>query len=280
MTVSLRVTPAGDRLYVRARDGRIVAWYDREGGGEGARGAAEAGRIRLVHTSLRAEVLAVLAPYVTGDVTVGPPPVPTPAELTRLALHPDDDLAPNRPGEALHAALDHLPPPGRLGRDPHRAARARLAAEERVGASLDRLGGEGWRILHSLPLPGGDRIGHLAVGPGGVLAVHTVPARRLRVVVANGELRTRFRLDEDVPPLRLARRQAERAAHALATAVRAVLVVVDAARLEVIPPRPRDVRILRDADVPALGALGGVHKPADVESLFATARARQTWHRA
>ncbi|MEU5162425.1 nuclease-related domain-containing protein [Streptomyces sp. NPDC020875] len=281
--MSLRVTPAGDRLYVRARDGRIVAWYDREDGGEGARGAVEAGRIRLVHTSLRAEVLAVLAPYVTGDVTVGPPPVPTSAELTRLALHPDDDLAPNRPGEALHAALDHLPPPGRLaslGRDPHRAARARLAAEERVGAALDRLGAEGWRTLHSLPLPGGDRIDHLAVGPGGVLAVHDVPARRLRVVVANGELRTRFRLDEEIPPLRLAYRLAERAAHALATTVRPVLVVVDATRLEIIPPRPRDIRIVRDADVPALGALGGVHKPADVDALFATARARQTWQRA
>ncbi|MFE0425213.1 nuclease-related domain-containing protein [Streptomyces sp. NPDC058953] len=279
MTRSLRVTPAGDRLYVRARDGRIVAWYEREGGGEGPAGAAEAGRIRLVHASLRAEVLAVLAPYVAGEPAIGPPPVPTRAELARLALHPDDDLAPNRPGEALHALLDHLPPPGRFGRDPHRAARAGLAAQQQVGAALDGLEDAGWRVLHSLPLPGADRIDHLAVGPGGVLAIHTVPARRLRIVVS-GVAVGRAGRGAAAPLLRLTRRRAERASHALATAVRPVLVLVAPARLEITPPAPRDVRILRDTDIPALGSLAGVHKPADIDTLFATARARPTWSRA
>ncbi|MGV9313075.1 NERD domain-containing protein [Streptomyces sp. NPDC003691] len=279
----LRVTPAGDRLFVRAPDGRIVGWYDPEDTGGGPGGAGEAGRIRIAYEPLRAEVLTALAPFVTGEVTVGPPPVPTSARLAGLALHPDDDLAPNRPGEALHARLDHLPGPrgpvGRL-RDPHRAARALLAAEQEVGAALDAWEAAGWRLLHSVPLPGADRIPHLALGPGGVLAVHTVPARRLRIRAEGDVLRLPGnRRAAEVPPLRLARRRAERASFALATAVRPVLVLVAPARLEIVPPGPSGVRVVPETGLPALAALGGVHKPADVETLYATARDRRTWTR-
>ncbi|MGW1277085.1 nuclease-related domain-containing protein [Streptomyces tsukubensis] len=279
----LRVTPAGDRLFVRARDGRIVGWYDPEDGAPGPGGAGEGGRIRIAHEPLRAEVLAALAPFVTGEVTVGPPPVPTSARLARLALHPDDDLAPNRPGEALHARLDHLPARGRAARalhDPHRADRTLLAAEQTVGAALDGWEGAGWRLLHSLPLPGDDRIPHLAVGPGGVFAVHTVPARRLPVRTGAALLRPPGTgRDAAVPPLRLARRRAERASYALATAVHPLLVLVGPAGRTAGPPGPADVRILSAADVPALAALGGVLKPADVETVYATARDRRTWTR-
>ncbi|MDV9178661.1 NERD domain-containing protein, partial [Streptomyces sp. W16] len=90
----LRVVPTWrhgqERLYVCHKDGRNVAWYDRE-----------AARINLLSEDRREEVLHALGPFLTGPVTIGPPPVPTPAELARLTLHPDDDLAPNRPGEAL-----------------------------------------------------------------------------------------------------------------------------------------------------------------------------------
>src|SRR6266508_3563893 len=82
----------------------------------------------------REGVLQVLGPFLTGPVTVGPPPVPTPAELARLTLHPDDDLAPNRPGEALVIALDRDPGPAhRLRPDPRRRA---LTAEQTVGEAL------------------------------------------------------------------------------------------------------------------------------------------------
>ncbi|NEA01956.1 NERD domain-containing protein, partial [Streptomyces sp. SID10116] len=102
----LRVVPAWrhgqERLYVYLADGRNVAWYDRE-----------ASRVNLLSEESEEDVLDVLAPFLTGQVTVGPPPVPTPAELARLALHPDDDLAPNRPGEALRISLDRDPAPAR-----------------------------------------------------------------------------------------------------------------------------------------------------------------------
>ncbi|MCX4819371.1 NERD domain-containing protein [Streptomyces sp. NBC_01142] len=264
----LRVTPARgqgrDRLYVSLPVGRHVAWYDRD-----------SGRVSLVHDRYRADVLAVLGPYLTGEVTVGPPAVPTSADLVRLSLHPDDDLAPNRPGEALHAELDHVRASPRLLRQDPR--RAELAAQQLLGDALDRLEGAGWRILHAVPLPGADLIDHLAIGPGGVLAVHTLQARRMRVRVADPVVRVGRGRPE--PQLRLTRRRAERATLALATAVRPVLAVVAPARLDVVPAPP-DVRILRDDEVAALAGLGGVLKPADIDALYATARDRRTWLRA
>ncbi|MEU0459247.1 NERD domain-containing protein, partial [Streptomyces sp. NPDC006129] len=140
----LRVVPAWrhgqERLYVCLPDGRNIAWYDRE-----------AARVNLLGEDREDEVLRALGPFITGPVTVGPPPVPTPAELARLALHPDDDLAPNRPGEALLVALDRDPGPARrLRADPRRRA---LEAQQAVGDALDRLDGAGWHALHSVPLP-------------------------------------------------------------------------------------------------------------------------------
>ncbi|MEO3976433.1 nuclease-related domain-containing protein [Streptomyces sp. CAU 1734] len=275
--VRLRVIPARfegcDRIYVSLPDGRHAAWYDRPGTTGSHTG--DGGHISLVHEHHREDVLRALGPYLAGEVTIGPPPVPTSADLTRLALHPDDDLAPNRPGESLHHELDRTGGPARrLLRDPRRGRFARLAAEELLGAELDRLEDAGWRILHSVPLPGADRIDHLAVGPGGVLAIHTLPAAGLRIRITDPDIRSGR--SGAVPLLRLTRRRAVRASRALATAVRPVLAVVGAARVET-PDGPPGVRILREREVASLAALAGVHKPADIESLYAVARDRRTW---
>ncbi|RST11609.1 NERD domain-containing protein [Streptomyces sp. WAC05374] len=260
---ALRVTPAGPggrhRLRVSLPDGRDIAWYDRD-----------SGRISLLSEAYEDEVVAALAPYVTGEVSIGPPSVPTASDLARLSLHPDDDLAPNRPGEALHAALDGAPA-RRLRKDPRPAE---LAAHQRVGDALDGLDAAGWRVLHCVPLPGGARIDHLAIGPAGVFAVRTLAARGRRVRIAGPYAATGR--GEPEPHLRWARRAADRAAHALATAVRPVLAVADPGRLEV-PPAPDGVRVLRDGEIPSLARLGAVLKPVDVEALYATARDRRTW---
>ncbi|MFE4373267.1 nuclease-related domain-containing protein [Streptomyces sp. NPDC056835] len=282
----LRVTPTRgqgrDRLYVTLRDGTTVAWYDKD-----------TGRVSVLSGAGRDEVLSALAPYLTGEVAVGPPRVPTPADLDRLSLHPDDDLAPNRPGEALHAELDapRAAPSGRSSGS-HRSSgssssllwrrwrqdprQAELLAQETVGDRLDRLEDAGWRVLHSIPLPGAARIDHLAIGPAGVLAVRTLPARKRRVAVADPQVRVGR--SAPAPHLRWARRAAERASRALAADVRPVLAVVEAAGPGALPT-PRDVRILRDTEIAALASLGGVLKPADIESLYATARDRHSWLR-
>ncbi|MEV8392056.1 MULTISPECIES: nuclease-related domain-containing protein [unclassified Streptomyces] len=293
----LRVTPmrgqGRDRLYVTLRDGTTVAWYDKD-----------IGRVSVLSGAGREEVLSALAPYLTGEVAVGPPRVPTPADLDRLSLHPDDDLAPNRPGEGLHAELgalgalgdalgdagsDRLSESSGAGRSPGASSfllrrrwerqdprQAELLAQETVGDRLDRLEDAGWRVLHSIPLPGAARIDHLAIGPAGVLAVRTLPARKRRVEVADPMVRVGRAAP--APHLRWARRAAERASRALAAEVRPVLAVVEPVRLDALPA-PRDVRILRDTEIAALASLGGVLKPADIESLYATARDRHSWLR-
>lgn len=263
----LRVVPSWRhgraRLYVSLPDGANVAWFDRE-----------AARVNVLRQDLTEDVLDALAPYLAGDVTVGPPPVPTPAELARLALHPDDDLAPNRPGEALRTALERQPAAlRRLRPDPRRRA---LAAEETVGEALDRMEAAGWRTLHSVLLPGGDRIHHLLIGPGGLFALHALHAHRRRVRVAPpvvdlgrgapGPLLDRLRADAD------------RATHALAVEVRPVLVLVDPAAVEFLKPAG-DVQVIEAAELPMLGRQGAVLKPADVDALYGTARDRHTWLR-
>ncbi|WP_367044960.1 nuclease-related domain-containing protein [Streptomyces sp. Je 1-332] len=263
----LRVIPAWrhgqERLYVCLTDGRSVAWYERE-----------SSRVNLLGEEHREAVLRALAPFLTGGYSIGPPPVPTPAELARLALHPDDDLAPNRPGEALLVALDRDPAPARrLRADPRQRA---LAAEQAIADVLDGLEGGGWHTLHSVPLPGGARIHHLLIGPGGLFSVHTLAARKQRVRVADPMV-TVGRADPR-PLLRELRADADRASFALTAEIRPVLALCGAAALDVTAP-PREVRIVRDGEVPALAGIGGVLKPADVEALHAMARDRRTWLR-
>lgn len=197
--------------------------------------------------------------------------MPTPAELARLSLHPDDDLAPNRPGEALQIALDRDPGPAhRIRRDPRQRA---LEAEQTVGEALDRLDGAGWHTLHSVPLPGGDRIHHLAIGPAGLFAVHTLYARKQRVTVADPMVALGRR--DPQPLLRRVRADADRASYALTAEVHPVLVLVGPSEWLTRPPR--EVRVLGDAELEGLTRLGGVLKPADVEALHAMARDRHTW---
>jgi hypothetical protein len=263
----LRVIPTWqhgqERLYVCLADGRNIAWYDRE-----------ASRVNLLSEDREEDVLQALGPFITGPVMVGPPPVPTPAELARLSLHPDDDLAPNRPGEALLVALDRDPGPARrLRPDPRRRA---LAAEQTVGDALDRLDGAGWHALHSIPLPGGDRIHHLVIGPGGLFAVHALYARKQRVTVADPMV-TLGRRDPR-PLLRRVRADAHRASYALTAEVHPVLALVDPSDVS-LTALPREVRVLTDTELAGLARLGGVLKPADVEALHAMARDRNTWTR-
>ncbi|MET9389576.1 nuclease-related domain-containing protein [Streptomyces sp. NPDC006624] len=263
----LRVVPARrhgqDRLYVCLPDGRNIAWYDRE-----------AARVNLLGEDHEAEVMTALGPFITGPVEVGPPPVPTPAELARMTLHPDDDLAPNRPGEALLVALDRDPgPPRRLRPDPRRRA---LAAEQTIGDALDRLDGAGWHVVHSVPLPGGDRVHHLLIGPGGLYAVHALYARKHRVTVSDPLVA--LGRHEPRPLLRRVRSDAARASHALTAEVRPVLALLAPSGVS-IPAPPRGVRILTDSELHALSHQGGVLKPADVEALHAMARDRSTWER-
>ncbi|MFE9255401.1 nuclease-related domain-containing protein [Streptomyces sp. NPDC006879] len=266
----LRVVPARtngrDRLYVITTDGRSTAWYDRD-----------TGRISLLSEEDAGAVLAALGPFLSGSYTLGPPPVPTAAEVARLSLPPDDDLAPNRPGEALLGASQYGGAHRSRRRGKTQSLRLALLAQQRIGAELDALEGAGWRVLHCVPLPGAVHIDHLLIGPGGVLTVRSVHARRQRAAV--GDLLLSVGRAEPRPEPRWARREALRASHALAAAVVPVLALCEASRVEVARTL-RDVRVVRAGETgAAFGALGAVLKPDDVDALHARARDRRTWLR-
>ncbi|GAA0308955.1 NERD domain-containing protein [Streptomyces polychromogenes] len=262
----LKVLPSGrpgrGRLYVNGPDGRAVAWYDRQ-----------TNRISVLSDDAREPVLAVLRPYLTGDWTIGPPPVPTPAELRRLHLAPDRDLAPNRPGETLLGELAYGTPGG--GRTRHRMRR-QLLAFQRVGAELDLLEAEDWRVVHDVPLPGGPGLlDHLLIGPPGVFALRTVPGRRQRAQA--GDLLLTVGRSAPGPDPRWIRGAAACASRVLESPVTPVLTLTDASRVEVAPTL-RDVLVLQPPTLTAtLRAIPPTLKPPDVEALFTTARTRTTW---
>lgn len=257
----LKVAPSGrpgrGRLYVNLPDGRAVAWYDRR-----------ANRISVLADERREEILTALRPYLTGTVAIGPPPVPTAADLLRLALPPDEDLAPNRPGEELLGELTH----GSAGTRARHRLRQELTARQRMGEVLDALAeAEDWRVLHSI----GGVADHLLIGPPGIFCVRTVPGRRQRAVA--GDLLLTVGRAAPAPDPRTARRTAAYATRALSATVVPVLAVVDAARVDVAPTL-RDVRVLTPTTTTAFLTRSPVTlKPPDIEALFATARDRRTW---
>ncbi|MFC9295152.1 nuclease-related domain-containing protein [Streptomyces sp. NPDC057011] len=260
----LKVLPSGrpgrGRLYVNLPDGQAVAWYDRQ-----------ANRISVLADDHREAILTVLRPYLSGTVAIGPPPVPTAAELVGLAMPPDADLAPNRPGETLLGELEHGP----AGTRARHRLRQDLAAQQRMGEAFETLEADGWRILHCVPLPGMGRIDHLLIGPAGIFCVRTVPGRRQRAAV--GDLLLTVGRAEPRPDPRWTRRAAARATSALSAPVAPALALVEASRLETAPTL-RDIRILQPLTAPRdLTASPTTLKPPDIEALFTTARDLRTW---
>lgn len=260
----LKVLPSGrpgrGRLYVNRPDGQAVAWYDRQ-----------ANRISVLEDDHREAVLSVLRPYLSGRVAIGPPPVPTAAELAALALPPDADLAPNRPGETLLGELDH----GTAGTRTRHRLRQDLTAQQRAGEAFDALEPDGWRVLHCVPLRGAGHIDHLLIGPAGVFCVRTVPGRRQRAEV--GDLLLTVGRAEPRPDPRWIRRAAARATRALNATVTPALALPEATRVD-LAPTVHDIHILQPATTHhTLTTAPTTLRPPDVEALFTTARNTATW---
>jgi len=273
----LRISPwkryGHDRLYVNLPDGTNVAWYDRR-----------TGRLTVLAEEYRAEVVDVIAPHLS---TVGVPPS---TEAGTLPLDPADDLASNRPGEALRRKVDELAPRTwlyllmrLLGRRSEADRwRSGLKGEQVTGAELERLATGGWRVLHSIPLPGDADIDHLLIGPGGVFCLNTKHHPGARVWVGDDSVRIG---GQSYPHVRKSRNEARRASRVLTGGcgfpvdVQPVLVFVGAARVTTVATL-LDVRVYEGREVSALGPLTGTLAPPDVERIYAVARNRRTWERA
>ncbi|MFH8407685.1 nuclease-related domain-containing protein [Streptomyces sp. NPDC018019] len=208
----------------------------------------------------------------------------------RLFLPPDDDLAPNRPGEALRVRLAEEPRARAalwcarlLGRCPPQDGWHRqLLAEQAVGTALDRLTAGGWYVIHSVPMPPATVIAHLLIGPGGVLCVGTHHVRGARVQVAEDAVRV-SRGHQALPYVRDIRHEARRASCVLTRGcrfrveARPVLAFVGASEVS-LDPDLHGIRVIRDErEIPSLARLGGVLAPARVERICTVARNRRTW---
>ncbi|MFF0010857.1 nuclease-related domain-containing protein [Streptomyces sp. NPDC005374] len=249
-------------------DGKKVAWLDRR-----------TGYLKLLVEEQRDAVLDVLAPFLTASSS----------PVVHKALRSEDDLAGNRPGDALQMKLEELAPGfwrwalarlsgRRLEADSWRAG---LAGERRVGAELERLARRGWRVLHSIPLAGDVDIDHVLIGPGGAFCFNTKCLRGARVWVGDDSVRIG---DQSYPYVRKSRAEARRASTALTSAcgfpveVQPVLAFVAVADLQVVPSL-RDVRVVQERDIAAFRHLKTDWRLDRVESVYTAARDRHTWVR-
>jgi len=71
-----------------------------------------------------------------------------------------------------------------------RAWRKGAVGEEAIGARLEKLSAQGWRVLHSVPVgENGSDIDRLAIGPGGVWTINTKNHRGKKIWVAPRQIR-------------------------------------------------------------------------------------------
>lgn len=267
-----------NRLYVNRADGEKVAWLDRD-----------TGKLNLLDEGYRDRVLDALAPYLAGTSRSAPGPDAGAPRAGTNQVPPtvEDDLAANRPGEAVRAKLDEVAPGflGRLAsmllgrRSEAYGWRKGLAGERKVGAELERLVRKDWRVLHSIPLPRDVDIDHLLIGPGGVFCINTKHHRGARVWVGDDSVKIG---GQSYPYVRKSRAEARRASSALTRAcgfpveVRPVLAFVDVDKLTVAPTL-HDVHVVQQRDFSAFKRAAGVWTTADVERIYAAARSRRTW---
>ncbi|MGW7364789.1 nuclease-related domain-containing protein [Streptomyces sp. NPDC054841] len=263
-----------DRLYANLPDGTAVAWLDRR-----------TGEVTIVDPKYRQAALDALAPYGVAPVPAEPV-LPSPPSLPTLT--PEHDLASNRPGAALRELLDksgHGPLERVLDwllRRPSewKPWRTGLAGEKRVGSELNRLSRQGWRVLHSIPLPRDVDIDHLLIGPGGVFTINTKHHPDKAVWVGDDMVRVNH--GKPQPHALKSRAEARRVQRVLeahcdfTVPVESVLVFVGVTSLDVVATQ-LEVRVYRERQVAALGPLAGVLDAPQVERLYSVARDRRSW---
>jgi hypothetical protein len=165
-----------------------------------------------------------------------------------------------------------------------RAWRVGADGEEAVGARLEKLRGNGWYLLHSVPVGKNDSdIDHVAIGPGGVFTLNTKNHPGGKIWVAKYQMRVNGQV---VPYLRNANHEATRASKLLTKAVgfevsvRSCVVVLTGTIIpEVnIKQMPDDVMVLDRMDVPRwFKKRPEVLTPGHVDAIYAVARRSDTW---
>ena len=295
-----------ERLYVNLPDGSRVGWLD-----------LQTGQRTLERPDLRAEFERALSRHQDTDERSGVAEPPTthdggmlavegeetyePASPTRetatsadqepLAIRIDwRDVGARRAGEAVaeQAAAERKAAPVRtmaarlLGvHTDERAWRVGAAGERKVAARLERLG-EGWHVLHGVPV--GDRgadIDHVVVGPGGVFTVNAKHHPDARIWVGGNTFMVN---GQRQPYVRNARHEAQRASRLLSASVGSdvevsgVIAVVGAHKGFTVKARPEDVHVVTRKEIAAwLGRLPQRLSQQRVEIVVRAARRSDTW---
>lgn len=276
-----------DRLYVTVA-GRKAGWIDNR-----------TGEVHVDDPTLSAEMERVAADRPTEAHPASPPARTVPSHATTdVAAARDADLAFNVPGQAVQAVVQRLEqerPPAtgwrrllRLQPPPTRDERAwarGAAGEATVGDRLNRLRGQGWFVLHAVPVGRrGTDIDHVLIGPGGVYTINTKNHPGKSVWVSPTQVRVNGHV---VPYLRNSRFEAARASRALAAAlgwevpVRAALVLLTGTLIPNVTVKsggPDDVLILDRSSVPGVFTRAPTRLTQEqVEDVFAVARRSTTW---
>ncbi len=300
------------RLYVNMPDGTPVGWVD-----------LDTGERSLSMPDLADAFDAAIAAHATASYTprrVAAEPVPTPAPRRAIPDSPGNerdpgfrrndvagalaseepwtDLAINVPGQAARARAQQelaemrerkgafltFLARGLDARTDERSWRIGADGEETVGARLEKLRGDGWQLLHSVPVGSRDSdIDHVLIGAGGVFTINTKTHPKANIwvsrttVMVNGHKQFY---------LRNSRFEAERAAKLLSRAVGwtvevtpALVFLTDTFIPQVtVKDRPDDVLILDRLDLPRyFRRRTPVLTTAQIDQLFEKARRSTTW---
>ncbi|WP_375503689.1 nuclease-related domain-containing protein [uncultured Jatrophihabitans sp.] len=230
------------------------------------------------------------SPDATDEPKSRPAPKPA-AEAKPADLRPDRDLAHNQPGEAARERARNLRDAAPIrtffsravgAKTDERAWRIGADGEEDVARRLAKLG-EGWRVLHAVPVgERGSDIDHVVIGPGGVFTINAKHHPDANVWVGGGTVKVN---GFNQPYVRNSRHEATRAAKLLSAAagveipVRGVVAVVGAQRGFTVKRQPDDVTVVNRRDVlKYLRETLPVLDETAIETIYAVARHLATWN--
>jgi hypothetical protein len=198
-----------------------------------------------------------------------------------------DDLARNRPGDAVRRKILELQPnpllrlidrwrPG----SEIRSWSDGLIGERLTARRLNRLRSQGWHVLHAIQWASGADIDHLAIGPAGIFAINSKRHRGKTIWYGD------FTITVNGTPTRhiaTSQSEARRISRALSrrcgadVPVRPVISVVHAAKLTVKGANPPVLVLEADDLARILSGLSPTLTPAQVAHIYGVARSAETW---
>jgi len=209
-------------------------------------------------------------------------------DATKQAPKDPDDLALNHPGATLRVKAGDIQKAHPVlvfifrlfgAHSQERAWRRGAEGEEEVAWRLRKLG-DGWRILHSVPIGTGETdIDHVVIGPPGVFALNTKNHLGKRVTVYEKAI---YVSGTKQPYLAKSRAEGKRATKILSNACNfpvtvTPMLVIMANELDV-KGHPTDVHVVARKRVANwLANQAPRLEPAEIESIYAAARSRSTW---